>query len=284
MMISENLPGRLSTSGKLPSFDYFFWPILEFMKEEGEEVTRLQAIDAVCKNFYQASASKTYTEHEKEELSYRVGRAFDLLAVAEIVEERLGNLFALSNGGLTITFEEASNLHRHVRNLDNYFHDNGEAVDHAVESKEQIAKDTVRFLKGEPLNELQLKEKLVKDFIERNGIGRNMKVVNGYLKQADYVKSVLKAEEIVAETEDGTFVLREPADEAEHIIEEHYHNEGLGSISRGFQTLIRRVRARAKARYGKALMKQLAYDMTAIFSIIGLTWLFARESRKNGQQ
>lgn len=282
-MTRENPSESLSVNGKIPSFDYFFWPILEFMKEKGEEVSRLQAVDSVCRKFYRAPGNKGLSELARDEVSYRVGRAFDLLTVAEIVEERLGNLYVLSNGGLTITHEEASNLHRHVRNLDNYFQDNGDAIEHPVESREVIARNTVRFLKGDALNDLQLKEKLVKDFIDRNGIGRNMKVVNGYLKQAEYVKTVLKAEDIVAESKDGRFVLKEPFEDAERVIEEHYHEDGLGSVSRGFRKLMRRVRARARARYGKALIRQVAYDITAIFSIIGLTWLFVRESRKNGQ-
>lgn len=265
----------------LPTFDVFLWPIVEVMKTRVEEWSRSQVIESVLEHESIKGYFHRSSKGDKAELQYRAARAFDLLLVADVVEERFGNLYALSNGALVLTEEETLSIPKRIRTLDSYFHHSedqtGPVAFAEEESKKTIASKTVKFLRGKSLNELQLKEKLVKDFIERRGLGRNLKVINAYLKKADYVKMVLESEDVVSCNDDGTIELTEDLEEARQTVEEHYGHHGWAFIASRISSYFCRVREGARQRIGQRVTGRLVFDITAVLSLIGLSLILVKK-------
>lgn len=251
------------------------------MKTRVEEWSRSQVIESVLEHPSIKSHFDLSSESGRSELRYRADRAFDLLVVADVVEERLGNLYALGNGALVLTEQEALAIPKRIRTLDSYFHHSedqtGQVAFAEEESKKTIASKTVKFLRGKSLNELQLKEKLVKDFIERRGLGKNLKVINAYLKKADYVKMVLESEDVVSCGNDGTIELTEDLKEARQAVEEHYGHQGWAFIASRIRSYFCRVREGARQRIGQRVTGRLVFDIAAVLSVIGLSLILVRK-------
>ncbi len=264
----------------LPTFDMFLWPVIEVMKSRVGEWSRAQVVDAVIEHPSVMGYSVNLSDNDQSELRYRAARAFDLLVVADVVEERFGNLYALGNGALVLTEEETLAIPKRIRTLDSYLHQSQESSSQELfvdqETKKSIAKKTVKFLRDESLNELQLKEKLVKDFVKRRGLGKNLKAINAYLKKAEYVKMVLESEDVVSCRDDGTIELTEDLDQARQTVEEHYDLKGWAYIVSRFRSYFFCVRDGARRRIGSRVVKRFLFDVFAVLSVVGLSWLLVK--------
>ncbi|MCB9472088.1 MAG: hypothetical protein H6677_27680 [Candidatus Obscuribacterales bacterium] len=276
---SEINGAGVTGSTELPTFDCFLWPVIEVMKSRVGEWGRAQVVESAIEHPSIGLSPAELSENDEQELRYRAARAFDLLVVAEVVEERFGNLFALGAGALVLTEEEALTIPRRIRTLDSYFHrGEDQSSDESLlgrETKKSIARKTVKFLRDESLNELQLKEKLVKDFVDRRGLGKNLKVINAYLKKAEYVKMVLESEDVVSCKEDGTIELSEDSQTAREVLEEHYEHPAWNLITSRLRRYFFRVRTAARDHMGRRYAGRVAFDILAVLSIIGLSWLVA---------
>lgn len=264
----------------LPTFDMFLWPVIEVMKSRVGEWSRAQVVDAVIEHPSVMGYSVNLSDNDQSELRYRAARAFDLLVVADVVEERFGSLYALGNGALVLTEDETLAIPKRIRTLDSYLHQSKESSSQELfvdqETKKSIAKKTVKFLRDESLNELQLKEKLVKDFVNRRGLGKNLKAINAYLEKADYVKMVLESEDVVSCRDDGTIELTENVKEARQTVEEHYSHQGWALIASRIRSYFCRVRDRARRRMGRRVAGRLVFDVAAVLSVIGLSLLLVK--------
>lgn len=264
----------------LPSFDSYLWPIIQVMKSDEQEQSRDQILTKVlsmpCADWDELEAS------DKKELHYRAQRAFDLLIVADLIEEKFGNLYTLTNGALILEESDANSLPRRVRTLDTYL-SQGNEVPTVTESNKVIAKRTVRFLRGDNLNGLQLKEKLVKDFLARNEVGINMAAVDAFLDKTDYVKMVLEAEDILEVADDGHIELCQSPDQSDRLVEEHYSRNYVGEfIARRFNNLSERYKRKKGNRLRIRLTRRCVFDISTFLSVVGLSWLIVR--RKGGSR
>lgn len=266
----------------LPSFDCFIWPIIELMKSSGDEMTKKQVIKSVQDSKFVNMPDKELSNREIRELEYRAERAFDLLLVAEIIEERFGNLYALTNGAFLITEEEARNLPRRVRTLDSYFiHD--ESQEDLVDNPQAIAAQTIEALKEDSLNEFELKEKLVKEFASKNDLKKNLSVVDNYVTKVDYVKKVLEAKDIVEEDNDGNIELCHSPRKAKKLLDLHYTYSSWQQMKSFFQGFKKSLVEKEVEKTNSNLKKGLLADLGLFVSVVGLSWMFVRSTRRKGK-
>ena len=258
----------------LPTFDCFLWPIIQLLKQEGQEMTRLQIIEGVLQ-------TKEVTIEENvdlEELNYRVNRAFDILMVADILVERSGHKFTLSNYALALDENEVRALPRHIRTLDRYFcHEDTENKSNIV-SEESIAKTIVESLNSEPLNDIELNEKLVKTYIDTDNGGKSKEVIDSFIKQVNYVKTVLKAKQVIDSDSEGLNFIEKEADKAKMEVDKHY-NASSYFLKKSWDNLLEKVRDKRINYLKKRSISGLLVSFLVIIALVKIIISFSTKSR-----